>query len=192
MNFYISDLHFFHKNILLYDSRPFASVEDMNAEMVRRWNSVVKNNDTVYVLGDMFFKNRPTDEIISILNELNGKKGLIKGNHDEWLSEDNKKYFDGIYNYLEVTDNGKNIVLSHYPILSYNGSFEGGYEFYGHVHISKDADLVERAKDIFSEEYGNLYRMINVGAPMPYMNYTPRTFEEIVSGYEKWKKDSKK
>ena len=69
MNFYISDLHFFHENILLYDSRPFASVEDMNAEMVRRWNSVVKNNDTVYVLGDMFFKNRSTDEIISILKE---------------------------------------------------------------------------------------------------------------------------
>ena len=52
--------------------------------------------------------------------------------------------------------------------------------------------LVERAKDIFSEEYGNPYRMINIGAPMPYMNYTPRTFKEIVSGYEKWKKESKK
>ena len=86
----------------------------------------------------------------------------------------------------------RTIFYKSYPILSYNKAFKGGYEFYGHVHVSKDADLVERAKDIFSEEYGNPYRMINIGAPMPYMNYTPRTFEEIVSGYEKWKKESKK
>ena len=52
--FYISDLHFGHKNILGFDNRPFVDIEQMNNELIRRWNSVVSDGDVVYVLGDMF------------------------------------------------------------------------------------------------------------------------------------------
>lgn len=52
MNFYISDCHFGHKNIIAYDQRPFFSVEEMDAAMIQNWQKVVSDNDTVYILGD--------------------------------------------------------------------------------------------------------------------------------------------
>lgn len=57
MNFYISDCHFGHKNIVAYDHRPFFSVDEMDAEMIRNWQSVVSDNDTVYILGDFCWNN---------------------------------------------------------------------------------------------------------------------------------------
>ena len=53
MNFYISDTHFSHANCLAFDNRPFKTVEEMDAEMIRRWNAVVNNVDLVYILGDL-------------------------------------------------------------------------------------------------------------------------------------------
>ena len=54
MNVYFtSDLHFGHKNIIRYDHRPFSSVQEMDAELIRRWNNKVKDEDLVYILGDV-------------------------------------------------------------------------------------------------------------------------------------------
>ena len=52
-NFYIADLHFGHKNIIRYDNRQFASVDEMDNTLIKNWNSVVSNDDTVYILGDI-------------------------------------------------------------------------------------------------------------------------------------------
>ena len=77
---YISDLHFGHFNIIRFDMRPFESIEEMDRELVKRWNDVVDKDDQVYVLGDMFWKK--ADEAIPILKELKGNKFLVRGNHD--------------------------------------------------------------------------------------------------------------
>ena len=53
--FYISDLHIDHANILGFDNRPFKDVEEMNNELIHRWNDVVSDGDLVYILGDMFW-----------------------------------------------------------------------------------------------------------------------------------------
>ena len=53
--FYIADWHYAHANILSFDGRPFKNVDEMNSELVRRWNSVVAPEDIVYSLGDMFW-----------------------------------------------------------------------------------------------------------------------------------------
>lgn len=55
-NFYIADTHFGHKNILKYDNRPFFTTEEMDNELVERWNAAVDPSDTVYILGDFCWK----------------------------------------------------------------------------------------------------------------------------------------
>jgi calcineurin-like phosphoesterase family protein len=56
--FMISDMHFGHKNIMLYEVRPFKSVEDMDNSIIQNWNKVVGKNDKVFVLGDVSFYNK--------------------------------------------------------------------------------------------------------------------------------------
>lgn len=78
MNYLISDLHLNHANIIKYCGRPFRNVEEMNATLVGNWNRVVKEDDTVFFLGDLAFGRDP----LSWLEELNGHIVLIKGSHD--------------------------------------------------------------------------------------------------------------
>ena len=79
MIFFTSDHHFYHTNIIKYCNRPFQSVEEMNEEMVKRWNSVVNPGDTVYYLGDFSLAKRPVEVFVP---RLNGEKHFIMGNHD--------------------------------------------------------------------------------------------------------------
>lgn len=83
--FFTGDLHFGHENVLAFDKRPFATVEEMDAELIRRWNNKVGKGDLVYVLGDMIWKTR-NDDAPSLIKSLNGQIILIKGNHDRFLT----------------------------------------------------------------------------------------------------------
>ena len=86
MKFYTSDLHFGHKNIIKYENRPFNSVEEMDEELIRRWNNKVGKNDEVYILGDFAFASgRRVNEL---LDRLNGRKYLLRGNHDHSFLKD--------------------------------------------------------------------------------------------------------
>lgn len=62
--YFTSDLHFGHENVIRFDDRPFASVEEMDAELIRRWNAKVDRGDLVYVLGDMIWKTK-NDEALN-------------------------------------------------------------------------------------------------------------------------------
>lgn len=85
--FFISDLHLNHANIIKYCSRPFKDVNEMNATIIERWNSVVSTKDTVFHLGDFCKRGNPTD----FIKQLNGHIIFIKGNHDEELVKYNVK-----------------------------------------------------------------------------------------------------
>ena len=74
-HFVIADLHFSHKNIIEYEKRPFENVQQMNETIIKKWNSVVSKNDTVFVLGDVSFTNK--EETKEIVSRLNGRKVLI-------------------------------------------------------------------------------------------------------------------
>ena len=91
MNFYISDLHLGHKNILKYDNRPWKTIEDMTIGVINNWNKVVSQKDDVYILGDFAFQNSYMTPflITDVLSRLNGKKYLILGNHDTWINKQN-------------------------------------------------------------------------------------------------------
>lgn len=177
-NFYISDTHFGHFNIIKHCNRPFSTAEEMDNTIIQNWNKVVSDNDTVYILGDLAF-SKGAKEPAEYLRQLNGKKIMIVGNHDYDISKNRSKYlknnlFSGIYDYLEISDSlgkeMKKVILSHYPMAEWNGFFRGSIHLYGHVHNNKQNMSYEIMKKI-----NNAY---NVGADI--LDFTPRTLSEVI------------
>ena len=181
---YIADWHYGHANCIHFDNRPFKSLNHHDAELVRRWNAAVNPGDTVYILGDMFWCNSSTAQ--EVLKQLHGTKILIKGNHDRTKDSAFTKHFAKITGYDEVEDGGDNIVLSHYPIPCFKNHFYGWLHFYGHVHTSFEENMMQHNRYLMEELYMKPCKMYNVGAMMPYIQYTPRTKEEILAGYDKY------
>ena len=79
--FVISDTHFGHENIIQYCNRPFKTVEEMDNVLIKNWNETVSNKDVVVHLGDFALCSKKMAR--EICSQLNGKKILIKGNHDQ-------------------------------------------------------------------------------------------------------------
>jgi calcineurin-like phosphoesterase family protein len=132
---FISDTHFFHTNILRFTGkdgkriRPFDSLEDMHEYMIEKWNSVVKDNDYVYHLGDVTFQYHGAFN--NLMHRLKGKKRLIVGNHD-------KIWNPALIQNFEKADLWKgfkehNFTASHMP-LPLESLRDGAFCVHGHVH----------------------------------------------------------
>ena len=182
MVYFTSDLHIGHKNIIEFDNRPFSSVEEMNEELVKRWNNKVKPGDLVYCLGDLFWKG-DSDFVQRTLKQLYGNIILIRGNHDSFLhNADNKKFLATVKDYddIKVTlQNGeiRRCILSHYPIHFYNGHYHGTIMLYGHVHSTHENNLVNQYARWLNENRCPV-EMYNVGCM--HWNYEPVTLDEIL------------
>ena len=198
MRYYIADLHFCHSNLNQHmDCRGFESGEDLNEYMISQWNSKVRSNDEVVILGD-FCLSTNVDEVQGLLNRLNGKKCLVVGNHDRYLA---KRDFDSsvfrwVESYKELNDNKRKIILSHYPIMCYNGQYrrneEGKpkvYMLYGHVHNTFDEFLVNDYINR-TRQYKRAIRGENSLVSIPcqmincfcmFSNYIPLTLDEWIS-----------
>ena len=186
-NYYISDLHLGHANAIRFDNRPFENVEQMEEEIVRRWNDRITPKDTVYILGDFCWQT--SNSWIPILKKLKGRKVLIRGNHDPKHIEGKlRKLFDDVKDYKEISDNGRRVCMCHFPILHYNHSRNrNSYMLCGHVHGTEENDMLERWREELRNQratdgLGNCGQIINVGCMMPYMDYTPRTLDELIEG----------
>jgi calcineurin-like phosphoesterase family protein len=157
MRYYIADCHFFHDALIdKMDNRGFSSVEEMNQYMVNQWNSRIRKQDEVVILGDFSMGNaQQTNEI---MDSLNGKLYLIVGNHDNRFlrsKEFHRQRLEWVHPYVELHDNNRKVILCHYPILCYNGQYainKNGepktYMLYGHVHDTHDARLIEQFAEI--------------------------------------------
>ena len=95
MVFFSADLHFGHANIIRHCARPFASVEEMDADLLANWRRRVRADDTVYIVGDLMFYCKDPE---SYLWQLPGKKHLIVGNHDPvWMKKvPVERYFESV------------------------------------------------------------------------------------------------
>lgn len=180
--YFTSDLHIGHENVIRFDNRPFETVDEMDAELIRRWNTKVDRGDLVYVLGDMIWKtkNGTAEELI---HNLNGQIILIRGNHDRFLS--NAKAKNGLaavkdYDEINVTlEDGtvRRCILSHYFIPLYNGHRNGAIHLHGHSHFTDEADLeIDLAEQLNAQGMQN--EIYNVGCM--YWNYEPVTLDEII------------
>lgn len=134
----ISDTHFQHHNIVhKFDPpRPFHTVNEMDDQIIERWNSVVKPGDKVYHLGDVFFGNKETFK--SLWPRLNGRKRLVVGNHDDVKFLSSGNFFEKVMLWRKFKEFG--LVLTHTPLHSSTlkeGRF-GGEEInvHGHTHFN--------------------------------------------------------
>lgn len=159
MVYFIADTHFSEENIILYENRPFKDTEEMDKELTIRWNQVVNNNDEVFVLGD--FGAAGNEKLV--LGQLNGRKFLVKGNHD---TENNTYYrdsgFEEVYDYPVIIKDFW--ILSHEPL--YVNTNMPYANLFGHVHSSPIIKTYSRQHYCVSAER---------------INYTPISFDNIIS-----------
>lgn len=133
--FLISDTHFGHAGVCKFlrndgvtKLRPWDDPEEMDEEMVKRWNERVRPNDKVYHLGDVVINRKH----LTTLARLNGDKVLIRGNHDIFKLEDFTPYFRDVRGYHVM--NG--MIFSHIPIHEESlGRF--GVNVHGHLHANR-------------------------------------------------------
>lgn len=195
MRYYIADLHFFHESLnTKMDCRGFKSAEEMNEYMIEKWNAKVRRNDDVIILGDLSWGS--AEETNILLERLKGRLHLIQGNHDRFLKD---KAFDAsrfvwIKHYEELQDNRRKIILSHFPVMCYNGQYrldeEGNpktYMLYGHVHDTHDQRLLEQfqkiTKDTKAVGPDGVSRHIPcnmINCFCMYSDYTPLTLDEWI------------
>jgi calcineurin-like phosphoesterase family protein len=130
--FFTADTHFGHAGALALYRRPFASVAEMNAAIIARWNETVGPDDEVWHLGDFALRTETADAA-ALLRGLNGRKHLVRGNNDtaeiatlaEWSST---------LSYAEMSIDGYNIVVCHYAFRTWNGMRKGALNLHGHSH----------------------------------------------------------
>ena len=134
MNYWFSaDLHLNHNNIRKHCNRPFTSVEEMNLEIIKRWNEKVQPDDTGYILGDFCWKT----DALQYVTQMNGRIILIRGNHDRDID---RLHFDAVHDLLKVKIGGQKIVLCHYAMRVWDCSHHGSWHLYGHSHGSLEGE----------------------------------------------------
>lgn len=165
-----SDLHFNHGNIIKYCNRPYKHVDEMNKSLLDNWNGVVRNEDSVYYLGDFglgsaemlyhtFFKN------------LRGQIHFLRGNHDSEFFNYLTKNIKHPYILPEIFNlsyNKHKFVFSHFPLQSWNGQTKGSIHCFGHIH-NKDFPHIKNRYNVCMEAIG----------------YVPISLENIISRSEK-------
>lgn len=135
---FTSDTHFGHNAIIKHCKRPWIDTRSMDADLIKIWNKLITPEDTVYHLGDFSCNRKDWREDKEILLQLNGKKYLILGNHDNPAYARKCTGWEQIYNdyTLKLHHNNEyvKIVLSHFPMREWDSFYYGAYHLYGHVH----------------------------------------------------------
>jgi len=165
--FLISDTHFGHHNMYLFTNehgeriRPqYNNADEGDTAMIENWNRVVKPEDKVYHLGDVFIHRKAR----FVLDQLNGKKVLIKGNHDIFSLDNYTPYFYDIRAYHRLDK----FVLSHIPIHRQSLEKVKG-NIHGHLHANRVLD-----------KQGNPDRLY-MSVCVEHINYTPIELSEVIT-----------
>ena len=166
----ISDTHLNHNNIIKYCNRPFKTASEMDWSMVENWNKVVKPQDKIYHLGDVYMK-ASKGYIENLLSKLNGHKRLILGNHDNGKDQILQRYFEKIDVWRMFPE--FNLLLTHIPVhestlgINQNNSKRQLVNIHGHIHQNESPTK----------------RHINVCVEQ--INYTPIHIEELTQRAKK-------
>jgi calcineurin-like phosphoesterase family protein len=130
--YFTSDQHFGHAAARSFYRRPFASVAEMDEQMVGRWNAVVEPGDEVWHLGDFSVRQSP-EHVAALLRVLHGRKHLIVGNNDD-AGVTGCAGWGSVQHYAEATVDGTKLVLCHYPFRTWRNMGKGCINLHGHSH----------------------------------------------------------
>lgn len=167
-----ADMHWGHQgmcNFLREDGvtklRPWEYAEEMDEFMVKVWNETVDPRDRVYVLGDVAMAKRQ----VATMGRCNGRKVLVKGNHDIFDLNTYLPYFDDIRAYVvKKTPQGGKLIMSHIPIHEESiGRF--GLNIHGHLH----SNIVKDANGNPDKRY--------VCVSMEHIDYKPLSLEDAIA-----------
>jgi len=178
MLYFTADEHYGHDNIRKYSNRPFASVGEMDEELIRRHNEVVTDNDVTIHVGDFTLIHDASTVHKNYVVRLRGKHVFLRGSHDRWLQK----------NALSIWEDrieGQVVVACHYALRVWPRSHYGSWDLYGHSHgrlppIGKQHDVgvdnndyrpvsFEKLKEIMAtrEDNPNLIRVERKLIPPP-------------------------
>lgn len=177
---YISDLHLDGRGPFRVEHPEYACLEDWHRDLVADWNREVQAEDAVWILGDVCLTMR--EDVIAVLEQLNGDLNLIRGNHDKVEKYPfYKERFSQILDMADVLDSSRHVVLCHYPLESWNRKIWGSIHLHGHIHgniwdapsqlpnrynaWSTALGCIPRTLDWFIDRYG----------------YTQRYYEELAN-----------
>ena len=150
---FTSDTHFNHRNIISYAQRPFESVEEMNKVMIERWNALVRDEDTIYHLGDFSFGG--PESILRVLQKLKGRIHLCMGSHDKQLYKIRNRgdvcsllvgMEESYIINFHVEKIATKVFLSHYCHKVWPFSHYGSWHLFGHSHGKLDAYAADEGR----------------------------------------------
>lgn len=180
--FLVSDTHFGHMGVCKFTRndgvtklRPYATPEEMDEDMIAKWNARVKPTDKIYHLGDVVINRKS----LSTLSRLNGDKVLIRGNHDIFRDDEYRQYFRELRAYHVM--NG--MILSHIPLHSDSlGRF--GVNIHGHTHANRVRKArgvdVRTGEILYSDEIDPRYHCVCVEQT----DFAPILFEDVIKRIE--------
>ena len=182
--FLVSDTHFGHAGVCRFTHpddatvklRPWDDPDEMDEEMVRRWNETVRPSDKVYHLGDVVINRKA----LTTLARLNGDKVLIRGNHDIFRDDEYRQYFRELRAYHVM--NG--MILSHIPVHPESlGRF--GVNIHGHLHANRVKKMrgvdVRTGEILYSDENDPRYHCVCVEQTP---DFAPILFEDVIKNIE--------
>lgn len=145
--FFTADTHFHHANIIKYCNRPFGHVDNMDMYLIKNWNNIVTQEDTIFILGDFAFKyfNR-------LNNVLYGNKIFIKGNHDK----------KGIISDIFIDILNEKWLLTHSPYEDYPRIIHGHIHNKWKIKKEKNKIMINVGVDVWDYKPVELKQIIDL------------------------------
>lgn len=173
---FVSDHHYWHKNIIDFCQRPFVDVVEMNNRLLDNHNAFVKPEDHVYFLGDVTLRRGgrlEKEEFCDWIRKHNGHKTLFLGNHDHWPTE---VYLRAGFEKVRATwRDEQNILYSHIPIHP-NSMSSAIANVHGHIH-NNQSDAFKPVIQV--DKNGKVYIKPYINVSVEVIDYRPISLEEV-------------
>jgi calcineurin-like phosphoesterase family protein len=171
---FASDHHVGHGNIIRFvDSnnqliRPFKDIDEHDEIIIKNHNDLVAPEDRVYFMGDVVMNRKHLEKV----GRMNGRKKLIKGNHDIFKIKEYLKYFEDVVAYRIYPDHG--LIVSHIPV--HPCQLENRFKTNAHGHLHPNLVLQAGSK-VPDKRYINLC--------LEHTNFKPVEFHDLLKRINK-------